>query len=148
MMVLDTREYIGVLRQLVEEGREVSCCVSGGSMAPFLADGRDYVLLTKAEDPLRRGDVVFFERSDGRFILHRILKCTPQGYYMVGDGQSCVEGPVAREQVFAKLKAAKRKGVWIGPGNFWWEFFARVWICLVPFRKNIQKAYLFFRRTK
>ena len=43
MKQVDTKEYIGILRELTEEGRQVSLIVAGNSMAPFLIHGRDTV---------------------------------------------------------------------------------------------------------
>ena len=36
MKKVDTFEYVSVLKELVEEGREVSMLISGSSMSPFL----------------------------------------------------------------------------------------------------------------
>lgn len=33
-----------------------------------------------------------------------------------------MEGPIDKEQVFAIITKVKRKGKWIAPGDFWWEF--------------------------
>ena len=35
--------YIPVLKELVEEGKEVSMMISGSSMNPFLIHHRDYI---------------------------------------------------------------------------------------------------------
>ena len=59
----------------------------------------------------------------------------------MGDGQTEIEGPVKQEQVFAYITKVQRKGKWIGPGNFWWEFFEHVWIHMVPIRPMIRKVY-------
>ena len=45
MKTVDTRSYISVLRELVEEGRTVSMIISGSSMAPFLIHQRDAIYL-------------------------------------------------------------------------------------------------------
>ena len=37
--------YIPVLKDLVEEGKEVSMMISGSSMNPFLIHQRDYILM-------------------------------------------------------------------------------------------------------
>ena len=74
MKQVDTREYISILRELTEEGRQVSLIISGNSMAPFLIHGRDTVWFEKPKRPLKRGDIVFFQRDDGSFILHRIRR--------------------------------------------------------------------------
>ena len=141
MRYVDTSEYVSVLRELVEEGREVSLLVSGSSMSPFLAHQRDYIYLKKPDHDFRKGDMVFYQRKSGQYIMHRIWKVKPDGYYIVGDAQTQIEGPVEREQIFAIITKVQRKGKWIGPGNFWWEFFEKVWIRIVPFRRMFVRAY-------
>ena len=37
MKTVDTKEYISMLRTLIEEGKQVSMIISGSSMAPSLA---------------------------------------------------------------------------------------------------------------
>ena len=43
MKMMDTRAYVGMLKELVEQGREVRMVISGSSMAPFLIHGRDSI---------------------------------------------------------------------------------------------------------
>ena len=40
MKTVDTKEYISMLRTLIEEGKQVSMIISGSSMAPFLIHAR------------------------------------------------------------------------------------------------------------
>lgn len=138
---VNTREYVSVLRELTEEGKEVSMGITGSSMAPFLIHGRDRICFRKPEKPLKKGDMVFFQRANGQFVMHRIWKIRPEGYYIVGDAQTEIEGPVARDQIFAVITKVERKGKWIEPGDFWWGFFARVWLRMIPLRRGIMKAY-------
>ena len=146
MRKIDTNEYISTLRELTEEGREVGLTVSGSSMSPFLIHERDYICFKKPDRDLRRGDMVFYQRESGQFVMHRILKVKPEGYYIIGDAQTEIEGPVRREQFFAVVTRVKRKGKWIQKGNFWWEFFARVWRCAIPRRRPIVWLYAKVRR--
>ena len=159
MKKVDTGEYIGALRELTEEGRQVSLVVSGNSMAPFLIHGRDTVWFEKPKRPLKRGDIVFFQRDDGSFILHRIRRvhknvlsegekagnsCPPDirnTYDIIGDAQLETECGVRRNQIFAIVFRAERKGKIIGPGDFWWLFFERVWIRIIPLRPLFQALY-------
>lgn len=138
---VDTRQYVSVLRSLIEKGKEVCMTISGSSMSPFLIHHRDSVSLSKPNRQLRKGDVAFFQRIDGAFVLHRICKVRPEGYYFIGDAQTVVEGPILREQIFAIVTKAKRKGRWIVPGSFWWLFFERIWLNIVPLRRLIIKLY-------
>ena len=89
----------------------------------------------------RRGDMVFFQRDSGQFVMHRILKVRKEGFYLVGDGQTQVEGPVRREQIFGLVFCVQRKGKKIRPGDFWWEFFAHVWLALLPVRPFLSGFY-------
>lgn len=123
MKVVDTREYVGMLKELTEEGKEVSMLVFGSSMAPFLIHARDMIYFKKPDRELQKGDIVFFRRKSGQFVMHRIWKIRPEGYYIVGDAQTQIEGPVKREQIFALITKVRRKEKWLEPGDFWWKFY-------------------------
>lgn len=141
MKKVDTNAYISTLRELTEEGREVILLVSGSSMAPFLIHERDYICFKKPDRELRKGDMVFYQRESGQFVMHRIQKVKPEGYYIVGDAQTKIEGPVKRDQIFALITQVKRKEKWVKPGDFWWEFFEHVWIHMIPVRSIIMSIY-------
>jgi len=141
MKVVDTREYVGMLKELTEEGREVSMLIAGSSMSPFLIHERDMIYFKKSDRELKKGDMVFFQRRSGQFIMHRIWKVRPEGYYIVGDAQTQIEGPVERDQIFARITKVRRKGKWLEPGDFWWEFFAHVWLHMIPFRHVLMRWY-------
>ncbi len=138
---LDTREYIGALRELVREGREVSMVIAGSSMSPFLVHKRDQIAFREPDRKLKRGDIVFYERVGGQFVCHRIYKIKPEGLYMVGDNQTVIEGPLQESQVFALITRARRKGKWISSGDFWWDFFEKVWIRIIPLRRALLLGY-------
>ena len=70
--VVDTNEYVTVLRELAGEGRVVSMLIAGSSMSPFLCHNRDYIYFTKPDRELRRGDMVFYQRDTGQYVMHRI----------------------------------------------------------------------------
>lgn len=139
---VDTKEYVSVMRDLVNEGKEVSMLVAGSSMSPFLVHYRDTIYFARPDRALRSGDMVFYQRDNGQFIMHRIIKVRRDGCYdIVGDNQTEIERGVRRDQIFAVITKVKRKGKWICPGNFWWEFFAHVWRRIIPFRRVIARIY-------
>ena len=49
--VVDTREYVSVLKELSDEGKVVSMRIAGSSMSPFLCHNRDYIFFTKPDRP-------------------------------------------------------------------------------------------------
>ena len=141
MKTVDTFEYVSMLKELTEAGQEVRMLISGNSMSPFLIHQRDSIIFKKPDRPLKAGDMVFFQRVTGQYVMHRIIKVKPEGYYIVGDAQQAIEGPVKREQIFAIITKVERKDKWIGPGDFWWEFFRGPWLWLLPLRPYIKKVY-------
>lgn len=138
---INTREYVGLLKQLVEEGETVSMRIVGSSMSPFLIHDRDLITFKAPERELKKGDMVFFQRESGQYVMHRIYAVKPDGYYMVGDAQTEIEGPISREQIFAVIIKVRRKDKWMEPGDFWWNFFERVWINIIPVRKAVVVFY-------
>lgn len=141
MRKLDTDAYISTLRDLVNQGKEVRLIISGSSMTPFLVHERDSILFSKPDSPLKRGDMVFYQRENGQFVMHRILHVKPEGLYIIGDAQVEIEGPVNPSCVFARITKINRKGKWIGPGQFWWWFFQHIWLSIIPLRPYIIKLY-------
>lgn len=141
MKTVDAQEYISMLRELTEEGKEVSLLITGNSMSPFIIHQRDVIYFSAPDRELRVGDMVFYQRDNGQFVMHRIWKVKNDGYYIVGDAQTVIEGPVRRDQIFARINAVRRKGKVIREGDFWWDFFEKVWIRLVPIRPVLVRLY-------
>ena len=110
MRLVDTRAYVGMLKELVEQGKEVRMVISGSSMAPFLIHGRDSIFFRAPERELRKGDIVFYERPGGQFVVHRICGVHGESYDLIGDGQTEIEHNVRREQIFARVTQVERKG--------------------------------------
>ena len=57
-----------------------------------------------------------------------------------------IEGPIKRNQIFAIVTKVKRKDKIIKPGDFWWEFFSKVWIRIIPIRCLFGKGYKFIKK--
>lgn len=120
--------------------------VSGSSMTPFLVGGRDTVYLSRLERPVRRGDILLYQRDSGQYVLHRVWKVEKNGTFtMVGDAQVELEHGIREDQVIAIVTFALRKGKPMFPGFFWWEFFEKIWIRMVPLRPLFWKAYSLLR---
>lgn len=141
MKILNTREYVSVLKECIEQGKETGMMVVGNSMSPFLVHERDYIFFKQPQNELQKGDMVFFQRANGQYVMHRIWKVKKGMYYVVGDAQQEIEGPIGREQIFAIITKVKRKGKIIEAGDLCWEFFEHIWINLVPARRVLIKGY-------
>ena len=66
---------------------------------------------------------------------------------MIGAAQQTVEPGILPEQILAVVCSATRKGRHQGPGRFWWEFFARVWVRVIPLRPRLLRIYTKFKDT-
>lgn len=149
---INSYENLSALRAMSTGGEEMKLFVSGGSMTPFLIHRRDSVYFRKPDRPLKRGDIVFFQRDSGQFVLHRILRVhgTEDAplYDIVGDGQTQVERNVRRDQIFGLVVRAERKGKVLTPKSLWWKFFAGAWLRLLPLRPLLVKLYAALRGNR
>lgn len=135
-------------RRLLREDPSIDALplvISGNSMSPFLIHGRDTVYLSRLSRPPRRGDVLLYQRRSGTYVLHRVYKVTPEGCTMVGDAQTMLEPGIQQDQIIAIMTRAERKGKMLASGSFWWDFFEKVWIRIVPLRRGMWRLYSWFR---
>ena len=119
--------------------------ITGNSMSPFLIHGRDTVYLSRLTRPVRRGDMLLYRRENGNYVLHRVFKAGPESLTMIGDAQTILEPGIRREQVIAIVTRVERKGKPLGPGSFWWGFFEKIWIWIIPLRRVAERLYSWVR---
>ena len=135
--VLPPEVLMEQLLGLLDSAEYVPLNISGSSMTPFLVHSRD----SKVTRPPKKGDMILYRRDNGAYILHRIYRVTPDGYWLVGDAQVLIEKGVRPDQVLALVTAVRRKEKLLQPGSFWWDFFEKVWIRVIPLRSGIVAAY-------
>lgn len=137
---VDIYEYMPVLIELINEGKDVNFLITGSSMAPFLCHKRDSIIISKPIKPFKKGDMVFYTRPTGQYVMHRIQKVDKDGnLYMIGDNQTEIEGPLPPSCVFGIIHKIIRKGKVMDSSNFWWFFFEKIWINMIPLRRTIIK---------
>lgn len=131
-----------LISEILDHGQNTKISVSGHSMYPFLRDGLDSVELTKAKfEQLGRGDIVMIRRPNSCYVMHRICKKKSDCFFMVGDAQQCIEGPLYPEQLIAKVTAIWRKEKRISCSNRWLKLLSELWLKLRPFRYICLKVY-------
>ena len=139
--IFEPDEFVSVALPLINDGLAVPLRVSGGSMEPYLAGGRDTVYITKPTFPLKKGDIAFFSRSAGKIVMHRIYRVKANEYFFIGDGQTVIEGPIFESQIFGVVKDVHRKGKNEKRNSFTPWFFRHIWINLIPLRPFLLKVY-------
>lgn len=137
------------IEALLRQGRTLQIMPQGFSMYPLLYPGRDEVIL-RAADPeeLKRGDVVLYRREGSILVLHRILRKRAEGFYMVGDNQTEVEGPVSAEQIRGVMTGFIRKGRAVSVNNPAYRAVSGIWLLLRPFRRCIAVPVAKLRRRR
>lgn len=139
--VLPPEMLIPELLALLEQTDSVPLTISGNSMTPFLAHGRDTVFLSKVTRPLKKGDMIFYRRQNGQYVLHRICRVHPDSFDLVGDAQTYIETGIRPEQVLAIVNTVRRKGRLLEKGHFWWDFFEMFWLRIIPLRPLVCRIY-------
>lgn len=142
---LSDETLVARMLALMEETGTVPLTITGSSMTPFLVHKRDTVYLSRIERPLKRGDMVFYRRDSGSYILHRVYRAEETCTF-VGDAQTALEPRIRPDQTLAMVTAVRRKGKLLKKGSFWWEFFEKVWIRMVPVRPLVMKGYTAIRK--
>ena len=94
-MKKNTGDFKTDLEQLLQEGNIIRLKPQGFSMYPLFIPGRDEALIQQVPvTSLKRNDVALYRRDQGILVLHRIVRVTADGYYMTGDNQYEIEGPL------------------------------------------------------
>ena len=143
----DGKEKLSV-EGLLEDGQAVQLAPIGWSMYPLIVNGRDEVVIEPADpERLRRGDVALYRREGGILVLHRILRRKPEGFYMVGDNQREVEGPLEPRQMKGVMTAVIRKGRRISVRSPAYRAAAGLWLLARPLRPALSRAAAAVKRA-
>lgn len=124
------------MNQVLESGGEFRFYPRGTSMLPLLRQGIDSVALVAAPEKLRRRDIPLYKRSNGQYVLHRVVGEDASGYIMCGDNQTALEHGVRHSQILGVVasiyrgKKHRRYEV-TSPG---YSIYSVLW-CVMPLRK-------------
>lgn len=145
MREIDIHEYMNALMDIIQQGKDVSFLITGSSMSPFLCHQRDTIIISKPDQPFHSGDMVFYIRPNGQYVMHRIHHLDHEGnLYLIGDAQTEIEGPLHPDCVFGIIHKVIRKGKSLDAHDFWWIFFEKIWIHMIPLRPFFIKMVAFF----
>ena len=140
--VIPAHDWFAMLEPLLHDGCELKISPAGMSMYPFLVGGRDKVFLCAKQTRLpKRGDICLFSRDDRLFILHRVHHINQYGYFMLGDAQTQIEGPIKEENIHAIASAVVWRGKKIPSRRFWLRCLVELWLWLRPIRPYIMRGY-------
>ncbi len=99
-----------VIEEKLENGGSITFGPHGVSMLPLIRQGKDSVTISALKEKPKKGDVIFYRRADGRFVLHRIMGEDSQGYILCGDNQCLLERGVAEDSIIGIMTEVIRDG--------------------------------------
>ena len=92
-------EYDALIREVLDSGGEFRIYPHGTSLLPLLRQGIDSVALRKLDRQPRKYDILFYQRKDGSYILHRVKAVTKQGLVIWGDNHTMLEYGITEKDI-------------------------------------------------
>ncbi|MBQ8894631.1 MAG: S24/S26 family peptidase [Clostridia bacterium] len=96
-----------LIREGLNAGRSVRFSPRGISMLPMLRQGIDSVVLSPLPEQLKKYDILFYQRDNGKYILHRIVE-VGETYTCMGDNQFVPEHGLTDVNAIAVVTAFYR----------------------------------------
>ena len=115
-----------LIRERLAAGESVQFTPRGTSMTPMILGGRDQVVLSPLPAQLRKYDLPLFQRDNGQYVLHRIVK-VGDTYTCIGDNQFEYETGVRGDQMIAVATAFVRKGKLRQVNTLSHKLYCRLW---------------------
>ena len=138
---------IPLISERLAAGQSVCISPRGTSMQPMLRQGRDTVTLSAPSARLSRYDLPLYRRSDGHYVLHRIIR-VGDTYTCIGDNSFVREHGIAHEQVIAVVTSFTRKGKEYSISHRPYRFYCRIWHGIRPVRRFLRKGKSFLGKIK
>lgn len=146
---MDTTDNFFNIEQLLRDGNTIKLKPQGYSMYPLFYPGRDEAIIEPVDpSDLRRGDVALYRRRQSILVLHRIWKIREQKFYMVGDNQSEIEGPLDPDQFLGRLCGFVRNGHTISVKNPLYRILSSLWLRMLPVRPVVYRTTRRLRQIK
>jgi len=115
-------------------------------MMPLLHHVRDGVVIVPP-DRIRRGDIVLFDRQNGRYALHRVVGKGNSCFSMAGDNQYNIEKNLSFDQIIGVASEIERNGKRISCDSMGIRLYSW-WIIIVSWPKSLMyKAYAWIKRA-
>ena len=107
-------------------GESVQFTPRGTSMTPMILGGRDQVILSPKPEKWKKYDLPFYQRANGQYVLHRIVK-VDKTLTCIGDNQFEYEEGLRPDQMIAIATGFVRKGKKYRTDQFSYRIYCRLW---------------------
>ena len=137
-------QLMPLFRQRLSQGQCFRFGPKGTSMQPMLRQGLDTVELSPLPERLKKYDLPLYQRKDGSFILHRIIRVSDT-YTCMGDNQFDPEPGLEHSQMIGLVTAFYREDRRISVNAWYYKLYCRLWHYSRPIRKPWRRFKIFLR---
>lgn len=94
-----------LLAELLRCGHRVHVTANGNSMHPTIKHGERVIVTPLASTPIRRGDIVYLQRGDDGYVLHRVLRIFTDGCIQTrGDANWRLDDAVDPQAILGRMQ--------------------------------------------
>lgn len=144
-IVAQLDDLMPLLRERLAAGQRVKFSPRGISMLPMLRQGIDMVTLSPLPEKLKKYDLPLYQRKDGHYVLHRIVKAG-ETYTCIGDNQFVYETGLRQEQMIALVSSFTRGHKEYSVDDWRYQCYCRVWHHSRSVRRFFRRAIGWLRR--
>lgn len=117
---------VPLFKERLSEGQLVKFTPKGISMLPMLRQGIDTVTLAPINGKLRKYDIALYQRDNGKYVLHRIVK-VGDTYTAIGDNQFIFEPKLREDQMIAVVSSFSRGKKEYSVNYLPYKIYCRLW---------------------
>lgn len=139
-LIIPNEPLFDEICRLLDANKQVTFLTKGNSMLPFIRGGEDSVVLQKRQ-VYKKGDIVLF-KTNGRYILHRILRIEGTSVTLMGDGNLSGKEHCHLKDIFGKVLQILPPGKEpVNCNTLLERRKAQIWLKLLPIRRYLLGIY-------
>jgi hypothetical protein len=127
-------DWMPLIRETLAAGKNVEFSPRGTSMLPMLRQGMDRVVLSPLPEKLQKYDLPLYQRENGQYVLHRIVK-VGETITCIGDNQIDREEGLLESQMIGLVTAFYRGNKKISVTDWRYGLYCRIWPVSRPARR-------------
>ncbi len=144
LLQVEMNDMIPLIKEAVSSGGTMTIFPRGVSMLPMIRQGRDSVVLCRLPERLKKYDILLYQRANGSYVLHRVVKVKKDGYTCIGDNQVVCERSIKHESGIAVVSAFSRDGELHSVNGLSYKIYCRFWHITRPIRRVYRKLKRMF----
>lgn len=138
-------QLMPLIREQLAAGNSVRFSPKGISMLPMLRQGKDSVVLSPITGRLEKYDLPLYQRTDGHYILHRVIR-VGETYTCMGDNQFVEEPGLTHDQMIGLVTGFYRGDRHHSVNEPLYRLYCHLWFHTRRIRHFWRRGICFLRR--